>query len=146
MKFHRKLLLDDEKITIKDKKKSRSILWNSITKVNILRNYKGIVVSVRIRGNNGKSLTLFDFDDMNKISSIITEKIPNSTQVRIKQHKLDWYNPFVAMPIWLGVSIALFFVFILLGKYFWDPFSEIANRYLIHPLVKFIFRIFGFEV
>jgi hypothetical protein len=114
MTSRRKLFLDDDKITIKDGKKERSILWHNIAKINLVRDFNGKVVNIKVFVSKSKSLSLFDFDDMDKILSIIKEKIPNSSRVRTKQHKLNYDYPLTFPLVVFTMGVIFYFAFYII--------------------------------
>jgi hypothetical protein len=127
----------NEIIKYSDRKKV--LRWTDITKIKIVEDVKGGIWSIKLWNKNKNTILLYGFNEMESILNLIKEHISNIVLVRRVRHRLDWQNPFVVIPICWGISTATLLILVLLGKHFWAPFSEVANEYVIHPLIRFLF-------
>jgi len=141
-----KVFTDNDRIILKGGKTEMCFFWEDIVKVRVIEDVKGNIWTIKLFGRDRKTIYLHGFDGMEKIVGLLKGKISETISVQTKRHRLNWQSSVVRMPVYTitGAMICLFFI--LVGEYFWGPFSEIANEYMIHPLVKFIFGLLGFDV
>lgn len=141
-----KIFTDDIKLIRQSKGTQKNILWCNIDKIKVTENARGQIHSIKLRGKSKQVIRLYGLCGMDEIANLIKDRVSDSVSTQIKRHRLDWENPFIFVLVPWCYIIVTFFVFILLGKLFWDPFSTVANKYVMHPLIKFIFRLAGFDV
>ena len=141
-----KILIDDKEVTKQDSQGQRQIVWDNVVKIKATMNLKGDVELIKLYEKDNKSTRVCGFNNMDKILGLISEKVSDNTIIQTKRRKLNWDNPFVLLIICWGISVPICLVLIVLGKYFLGPFSAAANENVIHPLIKFIFRLLGFDV
>ncbi len=112
-----KVILNEKEI-VKHSDKEKAFRWEDITGIKVVKDVKGGIWSVKLWNKGKNTLSLYGFNEMERILNLIRERVPDKVSFNTVCQKFDWYNPFVVIPICWGISTVVLLIVILVGKQF----------------------------
>lgn len=101
-----KLYIYDDRFERIGGKKNESVEFSQIKSIKEKRNPKGKLLLIELKIEK-KTISMFGFENIEKILEIMKEKTSDSVEIKRKQYKVDWNSPFATIIIMLITVIVI---------------------------------------
>lgn len=103
-----KLIVSDNSITSVSGRKEKSVAFDRLAVVNIVRGTQGNVEIIKLRGGMKESIRIYGLEEMDKVAELIKIKAPASVSMQVTRQKINWTNPIVACALtWISMGVML---------------------------------------
>jgi len=102
-----KVAIFDDRLVRRSGKKKQDVLWSDITKVKLVEDPKNGLIRITLHQKNKRSIWLFGFNEMEKIASLIKDKIADDVLVRTKHNRFSRENPVPIVIVAIGTTIGM---------------------------------------
>jgi len=95
-----KIFVYEDKLVKQSGKKQQTLLWEDIERIKIVERKNGDVAKISLYPRKPKrAIYICGFVEMKDLAGLIKENAPDRVSLRQKRWRLDWQNPFVAVPV-----------------------------------------------
>jgi hypothetical protein len=85
----------------------QQVAWDSIAKVCFRQSPQGAPRVIEVFTVDGSPLTLFGYEPMSEVFSLIKDSIPPTAQIKIKREWLNWESPLVVISMILVAALVV---------------------------------------